>query len=202
MRKRSVGGRERERESPRDIYSAVALSSTHVVSTQFAMKYRGDHRHARTIITGCPHLAGCCTQLPLSWFFISIFLSPSPRRHSSRLFSPLIPSLSLLLATFVFFLYSLKAIVGKKNVASKEIKFIRDISSARIVLIRFDLKWPEIRSLNFPQIYISPNYDIIGTVVIRLNILIGKDIFTDWSRQNFHFICILVYQIRYTIFNF
>lgn len=66
-----VGGRE----SARATHSAAALSSTHVVSTQFAMKYRGYHRHARTIITGCPHLAGCCTQLPLSRSSISF--SPS-----------------------------------------------------------------------------------------------------------------------------
>lgn len=98
----------------RATYSVAALSSTHVVSTQFAMKYRGDHRHARTIITGCPHLAGCCTQLPLSRDPRSLSLSLSRLRaevvHLVRFLScPLSLSLPFsLFMTFVFLVYSLR----------------------------------------------------------------------------------------------
>lgn len=65
-----------EEKSARATHSAAALSSAHVVSTQFAMKYRGDHRPCADDHNGLPaHLTGCRTQLPLS--------RSSTSRHSS-----------------------------------------------------------------------------------------------------------------------
>lgn len=74
-RKEKAGERERERERPRGTrcewtyaeeerrwrrvratHSVAALSSTHVVSTQFAMKYRGDHRPCADDHNGLPAL--------------------------------------------------------------------------------------------------------------------------------------------------
>lgn len=74
-REKREGRRERERERPRGTrcewtyaeeerrwwrvratHSVAALSSTHVVSTQFAMKYRGDHRPCADDHNGLPAL--------------------------------------------------------------------------------------------------------------------------------------------------
>jgi len=47
---------ERRWRRVRATHSAAALSSTHVVSTQFAMKYRGDHRPCANDHNGLPTL--------------------------------------------------------------------------------------------------------------------------------------------------
>lgn len=123
---------ERRWRSSRATHSAAALSSTHVVSTQFAMKYRGDHRPCADDHNGLPaHLTGCRTQLPLSRSSTSILLSP-PRAIPPLVRSPDLSSPPLrrppLYPRHSYFLESRPVKRGKKSAVSNEEKFMRGAS--------------------------------------------------------------------------
>lgn len=77
---------ERRWRRARATHSAAALSSTHVVSTQFAMKYRGDHRPCADDHNGLPAL----NRLP----------------HATSAFAVLHLDLSLAAAPFLSFVLS------------------------------------------------------------------------------------------------
>jgi len=128
------------------------------------MKYRGDHRHARAIITGCPHLAGRCTQLPLSRSSISVSLPlslffharhPPPslsQLHRSSLdrsrLSPSHSSATHPRATIVFLFRCSRFVAEReKSAASNEAKFIGGASRAAVTLIRLNLnRFPRFRA--------------------------------------------------------
>ena len=61
----------------------------------------------RTIITGCPHLADCCTQLPLSrlFLFLSLSLLPSPVPLFAPVFIALSPFFFHIVPLFVHSFY-------------------------------------------------------------------------------------------------
>lgn len=124
---------ERRRRRVRATHSTAALSSTHVVSTQFAMKYRSDHRPCADDHNGLPALnrlphatsAFAVLHLDLSLaaapFLLSFVLSRSPLptrdiRISSRAVSR----------------------SGEKSALSNEEKFIRGASHATMALIRLN----------------------------------------------------------------
>jgi len=177
------------------------------VSTQFAMKYRGDHRHARAIITGCPHLAGRCTQLPLSRSSISVSLSlslslslftlamslPPALRAApflSRSFPSRLPSATLPRATIVFLFPCSRSVAEReKSAASNEAKFIGGASRAAMTLIRLNLnRFSRFRAKPSPSDATSPRNNDIEYRSRRSNLGIVESR-TDERCRSYHLAC-------------
>lgn len=101
------------------------------------MKYRGYHRHARTIITGCPHLAGYAARN-------FRFRGPPPRSFSLALSSLSFsfththihtPYRDLRISSL---LLESHIVEREESASSNEAKFITGVCRATIALIRLN----------------------------------------------------------------
>lgn len=144
---------ERRWRRVRATHSAAALSSTHVVSTQFAMKYRGDHRPCADDHNGLPalnRLPHATSAFAVLHFDLSLTVAP--------FLLPFVLSTSTLYPRHSYFFespVSRGARGGKKSAVSNEEKFIRGASRATIALIRLNLNTISI-SLSLSRVHANP----------------------------------------------